>query len=389
MNRVAASGHDHHLGLRKLVAPSPRRSGGTCDRARRPPASSAQPAHPAVPTATAAHPCPGRAGRAPGPPACCAGGRRATAAATSGGWSASTGVRAQELANASIVERSSSSASRSSAARRCARSAGSAIPGLAPISTRRSIRGRAPERDVQRDPPAHRVADQRERSRRRAADDVGDHGFRSTGWRSEALAVAADVGSRTRARAGTVAPSASMTASQLDAGVREAVQEDARGSLICSHLALYYRAISNPFRYSSPVEPEDMIDREHERGAGAGAGRRSAQRAPGRSAPLRQDLVAARAGPARRQRRADPGVRELLRSRSLRPTSPSGSSSRYAEQLRGPLARWFDGVRGRRSGSARDPSRPASSSPTHARSSRCSSAWPCPGGCSPSTAGAA
>ena len=124
----------------------------------------------------------------------------------------------------------------------------------------------------------------------------------------------------------------------------EAVQEHSGGSLIRSHLALYYRAIPNPFRYSSPVDPEDMIDREAE-----------------------VDQVLALADGAHNTRLVAPrryGKTSLLRAVARRAeklglipvyvnffgvVTAADISDRielaYSEQLRGPLARWFDGVR--------------------------------------------
>ena len=174
-----------------------------------------------------------------------------TAAATSGGWSASTGVCAQEVANSSIVDASISVARRSSAARRCARSAGSAIPGLAPIRTSRSMRPVERERDVEGDPPAHRVADERERPRCLRCDVV-DHVVEVDRQALGCTPMAPDVGGERAARSsvGVGSPFARTSGSALGqglddlrparAGVRETVQKDARGSVICSHLALYH-----------------------------------------------------------------------------------------------------------------------------------------------------
>ena len=80
------------------------------------------------------------------------------AAATRGSWPANSGCAPHSSANAATPTASIRSASASSARRRCSRSAASARPGLAPISTSRSTIAGSAKAACERDPPAHRVA---------------------------------------------------------------------------------------------------------------------------------------------------------------------------------------------------------------------------------------
>jgi uncharacterized protein len=109
-------------------------------------------------------------------------------------------------------------------------------------------------------------------------------------------------------------------------------------------LALYHRAISNPFRYSSPVDPEDMIDRQPEveqvlaLADGAHNTRLVAPRRYGKTSLLRALAE-----------RADMFGLIAVYVNFFGVVTAADIAERielaYAEQLRGPLARWFDGVR--------------------------------------------
>lgn len=116
------------------------------------------------------------------------------------------------------------------------------------------------------------------------------------------------------------------------------------GSITGSHLALYARAISNPFRYSSPVEPEGLIDRAGELhqllelAEGAHNARLIAPRRYGKTSVLR----------ALGDRAERLGV-VFVYVNFFGVVTVADIAERieraYSQQLRGPLARWFDGVR--------------------------------------------
>ncbi len=124
----------------------------------------------------------------------------------------------------------------------------------------------------------------------------------------------------------------------------EAVEQDAAGSVLRSHLALYHRAITNPFGYSGPVAPENLVDRERELeqllelADGAHNARLVAPRRYGKTSLLRAlgaraeelGLIAVYVNFFGVVTAADIGERIELA---------------YEQQLCGPLARWFDGVR--------------------------------------------
>src|SRR3954463_7221411 len=157
-------------------------------------------------------------------------------AAAAGGVPANSGWCIQRSANSSIVPRSVSSASFSSAARRSSRSAGSSMPAVLATSTSRLTRsgwasgagpGRADplgvgERAVQRDPPAERVAAQHE-ALGRLRRDVG-HALREPDRaRVAGVAVAAEV---ERERAIAFGVEAVGDEVPRVAGTGEPVQED-------------------------------------------------------------------------------------------------------------------------------------------------------------------
>ncbi len=149
----------------------------------------------ADPTAKAAPRFPGRAGHGRVLPGYCAGGRRArpprprTAGRRAPG-SAPTSARTPRSSSAR-----SSSASRSSVARRSRALHGIGDPGAGADQDQSVDPVGELERDVQRDPATHRVADQRERARR-LRGDVTDHVLEIDRLGVRRRAVAADVRSQ-------------------------------------------------------------------------------------------------------------------------------------------------------------------------------------------------
>ncbi len=102
--------------------------------------------------------------------------------------------------------------------------------------------------------------------------------------------------------------------------------------------------MSNPFRYSNPVNPLDMIDREHELAQlldlaeGAHNSRLVAPRRYGKSSLLR-------AVQAKSENLGMVPVYVNFFGVVTAADIADRIELAYAEQLRGPLARWFDGVR--------------------------------------------
>jgi hypothetical protein len=102
--------------------------------------------------------------------------------------------------------------------------------------------------------------------------------------------------------------------------------------------------MANPFRYSSPVDPQDLIDRERERAElldladGGHNSRLVAPRRYGKSSLLHAVLAGAESV----------GMVPVYVN-CFGVVTAADIADRievaYAEQLRGPLARWFDGVR--------------------------------------------
>ena len=138
---MASAGDDRdasRAGMQRAI--SSRERGELRRRAPRRAASPASAAPAGAPRATAGRRCRGRAARPQGRAGVLCRRSACDTAATSGGMSARIGVCAHCRANSSIVIDSIRSARRSSARRRCSRSASSASPGLAPISTRRVTR---------------------------------------------------------------------------------------------------------------------------------------------------------------------------------------------------------------------------------------------------------
>ncbi len=102
--------------------------------------------------------------------------------------------------------------------------------------------------------------------------------------------------------------------------------------------------MANPFRYSSPVEPQDLINREQELAQlldlaeGAHNSRLVAPRRHGKSSLLR-------ALPAKAENVGMVPVYVNFFGVLTAADIAQRIELAYAEQLRGPLARWFDGVR--------------------------------------------
>jgi uncharacterized protein len=109
-------------------------------------------------------------------------------------------------------------------------------------------------------------------------------------------------------------------------------------------MALYHRAISNPFRYSSPVDPPDLVGRKRELdelldlAGGAHNARLVAPRRYGKTSLLHALAAGAE----------NIGLIPVYVN-FFGVVTAADITERielaYAEQLRGPIARWFDGVR--------------------------------------------
>ncbi len=155
---AGAAGRPRLGSRRRSAAPSAPRSRGTSRRAPRRSGRRASSARRAGPTATAARPCRARAARAPARPACSAGGPRGQPPGRR-----RAGRRARACApSARRTPRSSSararSASASSSARRARPLGGVREPGARADQHEPLDALGQRERDVERDPPAHRVA---------------------------------------------------------------------------------------------------------------------------------------------------------------------------------------------------------------------------------------
>jgi hypothetical protein len=116
------------------------------------------------------------------------------------------------------------------------------------------------------------------------------------------------------------------------------------GSIVWSQLALYYGAM-NPFHYSTPVPPDELVDREEEAnklltwGREGNNSRLAAPRRYGKTSLLKRVLAdAAGAG-------GQLGVFvDFFGVVSLADVAERIERA-YVQALLGPLARWFDGVR--------------------------------------------
>ena len=240
------------------------------------------------------------------------------AAATSAGWPANSGCAAHSRANASTPIASIRVASASSACRRAARSPASARPGLADTSTRRSHPLRDPQRERQREPPAHRVAGERERRRGERLEAV------ELGLPRPGAQVGGERAVASRELAHHPIPAR--------AGLREAVEEDEVGGHETADDASH-RHVSRP----------------------ACLRRRAGALRPARGVHLpRLALDAARA--VARTRAAHPrdlahrrALRRLLRARPREGDGPAGRAGLHARHRRGQLRPRGDrGARGAR-----------------------------------------